>query len=44
MQVYDSITGAEATLRKEELQQLIEEQIEIGGRGLEDDDKYLLEK
>lgn len=43
VQVHDSITGTEATLRKEELQQLIEEQIELGGEGLEDNDKYLLE-
>ena len=43
VQVYDSVTGAEATLRKEELQQLIEEQIELGGAGLEENDKYLLE-
>ena len=43
VQVHDSITGTEATLRKEELQQLIEEQIELGGEGLEENDKYLLE-
>ena len=43
VQVHDSITGTEATLRKEDIQQLIEEQIELGGEGLEDNDKYLLE-
>ena len=43
VQVYDTVTGTEATLRKEELQRLIEEQIELGGEGLEENDKYLLE-
>ena len=35
--------GVKATLRKEELQQLIKEQIELGGEGLEEKYKYLLE-
>ena len=43
VQVHDSVTGVDATLRKEELQRLIEEQIELGGGGLEEEDKYLLE-
>jgi len=43
VQVHDTITGVNATLRKEELQRLIEEQIELGGEGLEEADKYLLE-
>ena len=41
--MHDSVTGTDATLRKEELQQLIEEQIELGGAGLEENDKFLLE-
>ena len=32
-----------ATLRKEELQLLIEDQLELGEDGLEEEDKYLLE-
>ena len=43
VQVHDSVTGVDATQRKEELQRLIEEQIELGGGGLEEEDKYLLE-
>lgn len=43
VQVHDSATGILATQRKEELQQLIEDQIEVGGEGLDDDDKFLLE-
>ena len=43
VQVHDIVTGVNATLRKEELQRLIEEQIELGGEGLEETDKYLLE-
>ena len=43
VQVHDSVTGIEATLRKEEIQRLIEDQIELGGEGLENEDKYLLE-
>ena len=43
VQVHDTTTGTEATLRKEELQKLIEEQIELGGEGLDEQDKYLLE-
>ena len=43
IQTHDSITGTNATSRKEELQRLIEEQIDLGGDGLEEKDKYLLE-
>ena len=35
--------GVNATLRKEELQSLIEDQLELGEEGLEEEDKYLLE-
>ena len=43
VQVHDSTTGVLATQQKEKLQQLIEDQIELGGEGLDDDDKCLLE-
>ena len=43
IQTHDSITGTNATSRKEELQRLIEEQLDLGGDGLEENDKYLLE-
>ena len=43
VQVHDSVTGIEATLRKEEIQRLIEDQIELGGEGLANEGKYLLE-
>ena len=43
VQVHDTIMGVDATRRKEELQTLIEDQLELGGEGLEEDDKYLLE-
>ncbi len=43
VQVHDSTTGVLATQQKEKLQQLIEDQIELGGEGLDDDDKFLLE-
>ena len=43
MQVYDSMMGVNATLKKEELQLLIEDQLELGEDGLEEEDKYLLE-
>ena len=41
--VHDFMTGVHATQRKEALQREIEDQIELGGEGLEDADKYLLE-
>ena len=43
LQVHDSMMGVNATLRKEELQRLIEDQLDLGGEGLEEADKYLLE-
>ena len=43
IQTHDSITGTNATSRKEELQRLIKEQLDLGGDGLEEKDKYLLE-
>ena len=41
--VHDIITGLNATRRKEELKKEIEDQIQIGGEELADDDSYLLE-
>ena len=43
MHVHDTVTGFHATLRKEELQKEIEYQIQLGGEGLAEGDKYLLE-
>ena len=43
VQVHDLIMGVNATLQKEELQRLIEAQLDLGGEGLEEADKYLLE-
>ena len=42
-QVHDVVCGSEAVQRKEELQQLIEEQIEKGSEGLDEQDRYLLD-
>ena len=41
--VHDTVTGSHATHRKEELQNETEDQIQMGGEGLAEDDKYLLE-
>ncbi len=43
VQVHDSATGTLATKKKEEIQQWIEDQIELGEEGLEEKDHYLLE-
>ena len=43
IQVHDSSTGLLATQRKEKLQQLTEDQLEISGSSLEEEDKFLLE-
>ena len=40
--MHDTATGFHATRRKEELQNEIEDQIQMGGEGLVEDDKYLL--
>jgi hypothetical protein len=37
------VAGALATKKKEELRKLLEDQIETGGAGLEEEDMYLLE-
>ena len=41
--VHDIVGGLEAVKRKQELQIRIERQIELGGEGLDEQDKYLLE-
>ena len=41
--VHDAIAGVEASARKEEIQQFIEDQLEIGEEGLDEKDHYLLE-
>ena len=41
--VHDTVTGVAATARKEDIQQFIEDQIELGEEGLEASDYYLLE-
>ena len=41
--VHDAVSGVAATARKEEIQQFIEDQIELGEEGLEENDHYLLE-
>ena len=43
VQVHDYMMGVNATLRKDELQSLIEDQLELGEDGLEEEDKYPLE-
>ena len=43
VQVHDTISGILATRRKEELQKLIQDQIELGGAGLAEEDQFLLE-
>ena len=43
VQVHDTTTGILATQRKEKLQKAIEDQLELGGSGLEEEDRFLLE-
>ena len=43
MLVYDTVRGLKAAERKEEIQREIEDQIELGGSGLDEQDRYLLE-
>ena len=43
MQVHDTVCGSEATHRKEELKQLIEDQMELGSEGFDKQDIYLLD-
>ena len=41
--VHDATAGVTATARKEEIQQFIEDQMDLGGEGLDERDHYLLE-
>ena len=41
--VHDDIAGVAANARKEEIQQFIEDQLELGEEGLDEKDHYLLE-
>ena len=43
MLVHDTVSGLKAAERKEELQREIEDQIELGGSGLDEQCRYLLE-
>ena len=41
--MHDAVCGSEAAQRKEELQQLIEDQMEQGSEGLDEQDRYFLD-
>ena len=43
MLVHDTVSGLKAAERKEELQREIEDQIKLGGAGLDEHDRYLLD-
>ena len=43
MHVHDTVSGVAATARKEEIQQFIEDQLDLGGEGLDEQDKFLLD-
>jgi hypothetical protein len=43
VQVHDAIASTRVTLRKEQIQQEIEHQMELGASGLLQEDKYLME-
>ena len=43
MLVHNTVSGLKAEGEKEELQREIEDQIELGGSGLDEQDRYLLE-
>jgi hypothetical protein len=43
VQIHDSVAGTRATLRKEEIQREIEEQMEMGSGGLLDKDLWMME-
>ena len=43
VQVHDTVSGLKAVERKEELQREIEHQVMLGGTGLDEQDRYLLE-
>jgi hypothetical protein len=43
IQIHDSVAGTQATLRKEAIQREIEEQMELGGAGLLEENHWMLE-
>ena len=43
MLIHDTVSGLKAAERKEDLQKAVEEEIEVGGAGLDKQDRYLLE-
>ena len=43
MQIQTAVTGMQATVRKEATQKEIEEQMELGGDGLVEEDQWMLE-
>jgi hypothetical protein len=43
VQIHDTVAGTQATLRKEEIQREIEEQMEMGTDGLLDEDLWMME-
>jgi hypothetical protein len=43
VQIHDDIAGTRATLRKEEIQRDIEEQMEMGTTGLLEEDQWMME-
>ena len=43
VQVHDTVSGLKAEERKEELEREIEHQVMLGGTGLDEQDRYLLE-
>ncbi len=43
VQIHDNVAGMWATLRKEEIQRDIEEQMEMGTKGLLEEDQWMIE-
>ncbi len=43
VQIHNAVTGMQATVRKEVIQKEIEEQMELGGDGLVEEDQWMLE-
>ncbi len=43
MQIHNAVAGTQATVRKEAIQKKIEEQMELGGDGLLEEDQWMLE-
>ncbi len=43
LMIHDGVSGVLATSRKEKLQEAIEHQLELGGDGLREEDKWMME-